>query len=246
MPEIHDVYRGMAPELEAMLSLLPKQHETKFCFNIVPNWQGNNELWQDHQLIDRLGSLTGLKILHGWTHSLGPGPMNWLLYGHDNRSEFGKLNKQENFERIRKGVLAFEKCFGDSPKWFCAPRWQQNRFTSDELYTRGFEGFMLRDQIITYKDGNVPLSAINFDEGERRVVIAIAEKFRNRAIRYHLSSGVPFRLALHPADLSNEKIRNQIDGFVQQLIGDGWKVLSIEQALNRWNANNESVRHAPV
>ena len=71
-----------------------------------------DSLWK---IAARLRALKGTQVLHGLTHSLGPDFLNWLLYGHDNRSEFARLSASENQERLKKGLAISRRIFAQQP-----------------------------------------------------------------------------------------------------------------------------------
>ncbi|MEI2685616.1 MAG: DUF2334 domain-containing protein [Cypionkella sp.] len=88
LPEIHDLHPGMAARIDPLLALLPHDARRVVAWSVVPDWQGRAPLTAHPGFCERLRGLEGDIVLHGLTHSLGPDWFNWVVYGHDNRSEF--------------------------------------------------------------------------------------------------------------------------------------------------------------
>lgn len=234
VPEIHDVYPGMEARLDEMLAVLSEEARRRVPLLVVPEWQGSAPLADAPALCAWLAGLPGEKVLHGWTHSLGPDFLNWLLYGHDNRSEFARLGKEEARERIFRGVAAMESALGAQPRWFCAPRWQQGAATKEVLREAGFRGYMLRSGYWLMSGETVPLSALCFDEGERRLRNALLRIPRQHTTRRRLARGTPFRLTLHPADPADPAAWAEVKALVARLEAEGWRALSHEEAIALW------------
>lgn len=179
--------------------------------------------------------MSGEKVLHGWTHSLGPDFLNWLLYGHDNRSEFARLSRTEAAERLAPALAAFRR-LGVKPRWFCAPRWQQSSGTRAALKDAGFEAYMLVDRLEFFSGLSVPLPALNFDEGDRKLRNRAMHFLREGRIGRLLAGSGPLRVALHPADVRDPVAWDQVGRLFARLEREGWTPLSLDQAVGRWAA----------
>lgn len=233
VPEIHDIYPGMETELDAMLGVLPTAARAVAALLIVPDWQGRAPVAADGAFGHRLARLPGEKVLHGLTHSLGSDFLNWLLYGHDNRSEFARLSKPEAAERIACGVEALHH-LGIAPRWFCAPRWQQSTGARAALEQAGLAGYMLHDSLELFSGASVPLPALNFDEGDRKLRNRVMHFLREGTIRRLLAGNTPFRVALHPADVRDPVAWDQVMRLFSRLHAEGWTPLSPDAAVERW------------
>ncbi|MEM6741756.1 MAG: DUF2334 domain-containing protein [Pseudomonadota bacterium] len=233
LPEIHDLAPHMAPRLDALLDLLPDAAREHVAWLAVPNWQDAEPLDAVPDFARRLRALAGTPVLHGWTHSLGPSFGNWLLYGHDNRSEFAPLGRAETERRIAQGRELSARAIGRSPTWFCAPRWQGNAHLDAVLRAQGFEGVMTRDGLTHFTLGARAVPALNFDEGARAVVNGVALLRRSGAIRRLLASRVPFRLALHPDDLTRPAVLRQIRHVIGRLEAEGWRPAGLDDIVGR-------------
>jgi predicted deacetylase len=233
VPEVHDIHPGMETELDAMLEVWPEMARRHLALLIVPDWQGRQPLAADPGFVERVSGLPGERVLHGWTHSLGPDFWNWLMYGHDNRSEFARLDGGGAAERISAGVDAFRIHFGSPPRWFCAPRWQQSRGTTEALRSAGFSGYMLRGSLQLFSGASARLPSLCFDEGERRLRTMIARGFRELTIDRLFRQGRPFRVTLHPDDVRDERTWRQVERLMARLDSEGWMPLGLGDAVAR-------------
>ena len=238
VPEIHDLSPMMGEVLDDMAGLFAPVAWSKIAYSIVPNWQNNYALDRHPDFAARLRALSGTPVLHGWTHSLGSDALNWLLYGHDNRSEFLGLDRQQTELRLALGQDMMTRSLGASPEWFCAPRWQQNLHLAPALQAQGFRGSLDRGAFTEFGKTPVPIAALNFDEGERAVKIALGAVARRFAIAGIFRSRRPFRMVLHPDDIRRPGTLAQIRLVLRRLSEEGWKPLSIDEAISLWRAGS--------
>ena len=241
VPEIHDLYPGSADRLGTLLDALPDKARDRAALLLVPYWQQQHRLESAGGFCRTLRDFPGDIVLHGWTHSLGFSWQDWLWCGHDNRSEFARLSESEATRRLMLGRGAFADAIGRAPRWFCAPRWQQNRAVTSALKTTGFFGFHLHNRVELCSGEKISLPALCFDEGERSLGIAIGRTLRTRTIRTLLKQGRPFRLTLHPTDMCYAKTWRQLTGLIARLNAEGWVPLSLDEALDRWRRTNTAV-----
>lgn len=232
LPEIHDLHPSMAGALEDLVALFPVEAQDKIAFSIVPDWMGQESLAVASDFAARLRALKGTPVLHGFTHSLGPEFLNWLLYGHDNRSEFARLSGAENQERLQKGLAIWAQALGSAPRWFCAPRWQQNPHLEPALAALGFRGCLTGRAISCYDGPSLPMDTLNFDEGARAVKIALGALARKAKVPRLLRAGQPFRFVLHPDDLTRPASLREIRQVLTRMKAEGWRPVSLEQALD--------------
>lgn len=234
LPEIHDLYPGMSPGADALAAEFPEGARERIAWSVVPNWQNRAHIAEADGYGEGLKRLPGTIVQHGWTHSLGADLLNWLFYGHDNRSEFRSLGRAEAEDRVAKGQQAFRAALGHAPRWFCAPRWQLSGPAEEALRAAGFHGHLAQGEIARYGADPVPMPALNFDEGERAPVRALAKPRRARLIRDLLAAERPFRLVLHPDDLRFAGVRAQVRETVAALRSEGWRPVGLDEALALW------------
>lgn len=231
LAEIHDVRPGMRPELDELVTMLPADARDRVAYSVVPNWQDQGAIGAEDPCAAELRARPGTMVLHGWTHSLGPDLVNWLLYGHDNRSEFRRLSEDEAARRLALGREALSAALGQAPEWFCAPRWQLGPQAGAALRKAGFRGHLGRRAITDFARGRLTWPALNFDEGERAWRTALANRLREPALRRLLRRGRPFRIVLHPNDALEPATRAQIAGFTAALVREGWRAVGLDEAL---------------
>lgn len=236
VPEVHDLYPSVTPAPEAMFAVFPDAARGRIAHSVVPDWQGRDPIGADPDFSGKILAEGGTVVLHGLTHSLGPSFLDWLVYGHDNRSEFRTQSEAAAKARIETGIAAFRGSFGAAPRWFCAPRWQESAGTVAALKALGFTGILSRTAIRRFRAPDVPIRPLNFDEGERSLPIALAMRRRTKAIARILRGETPFRLVVHPHDLLHARTRAQLTGFIADLDRRGWQALSLDEALARWDA----------
>lgn len=229
LPEIHDLQPGMADRLDQMLTAFPEPARPFIAWSVVPNWLGTAPLTAAPDFLARIKELPGLKILHGWTHEQGRNWINWLLYGHENRSEFAGLNTAATEDRIARGEAMFEAAGLDRPRWFCAPRWAPSASLDRVLAARGYHGILARDRIKLFDKAPLRLPPLNFDEGERAFKTVPGRMLREGVIAGLLRRKAPFRLVLHPDDLDHPATFTQFERTVRRLEGEGWRPVGLEQ-----------------
>jgi predicted deacetylase len=155
------------------------------------------------------------------------------MYGHDNRSEFARLNSEQAAARISAGVGAFETHFGFAPRWFCAPRWHQSRDAKEALRSAGFSGYMLRGSLQVFSGASAGLPSLCFDEGERRLRSMVARGLRELTIERLFRRGRPFRITLHPDDVRDGPTWRQVERVMARLSDEGWTPLGLDEAVAR-------------
>ncbi len=231
LAEIHDLHPGMGRRLDALLEALPPDARQTAVLLVVPNWREREPLHQHRDFVRRLRALPGEKVLHGYTHSLGPSLWNHLYFGTENHSEFLHATRRAAEHRIAQACRIYEQCFDRRPRWFCGPRWQQSRATERALRLAGLAGYMRQDRIVEFAGQAHDIPAICFDEGARRWKQAAARALRERAIRKLVQRGALFRLTLHPSDVDYPRTWKQLTDLIFSLQHDGWKPVSLEEAL---------------
>lgn len=226
----------MAPMLEDMIAAFPVAARAHMVHLVVPNWQAHAPLEGDPGFAARLRELEGTMVLHGWTHSAGADLANRVFYGHDNRSEFARLDATETRRRLAQGKAMLHRCLDQPPRWFCAPRWQGNRHLETALHALDFQGVMTLRGLNDLQGRQMALPALNFDNGGRAVMIALAQALRHVQIRSLLARRRPFRLVLHPDDLSRPMVIAQFRRLVRQLEDEGWQPLGLDAFAARMKA----------
>ena len=222
VPEIHDVSSDGSDQLGAMLALLPLDAQAVAPLLVVPRWRDGQPIAECRELVAQLADLGGEKVLHGFTHSLGPSTWNWLMYGTENESEFARCTQEVAVNRLRTACTLFGEAFGYAPRWFCAPRWHEGRETTRALQQVGIRARMLRT-CYDMGETQLPIEALWFDDGARAVTRAVARQVRLRRLSRILAERRPFRLVLHPRDASDARTCHEIRELLARLRSDGWQ-----------------------
>lgn len=228
LPEIHDLHPGMTDRLETMRMAFPEAARDHIVYSVVPNWMGEAPVDKNPDFIRLIKSLPGVLALHGWTHSQGSDFVNWLLYGHENRSEFLGRDRPTTEALVDQGLAMFKAAGLPRPRWFCAPRWHPSDSLSDVLFERGFEG-NLDGRGLEYAHTTLPVPPLNFDEGERQWKIRPGRVLRAGLIARLMKAERCFRLVLHPDDLDHPKTFAQFQRTVSRLEANGWTPVSLAQ-----------------
>lgn len=231
LPEIHDVHPGMERELDRLLEVLPEEARPLSSLLVVPDWSGRHPLSAHPAFSSRLRDFPGEKVLHGLTHSLGRDWWNTLAYGTENHAEFAALKAADAHERLSRGRRLFEDALGETPTWFCAPRWQQSAAVCEVLGQMGFQGYMLAGRYQAIDGARLSLPAICFDDGGLAWRRSAGRLQRAVMIRRWLAHGTPFRLTLHPNDLLDPKTWAQVIGLMTSLVENGWSPLAFHPSL---------------
>lgn len=231
LPEIHDVHPGMEPELDRLLAALPAEAQPLALLLVVPNWFGKFPLAKFPKFVDRLKNLPGEKVLHGFTHTLGRDWWNTICYGTENHAEFAALSQTAAHDRLEQSTKMLTDALGQKPRWFCAPRWQQNAAARSALAALGFHGCMLSGRCETFSGRRFDMPAICFDDGGLAWRHAGGRLHRGWLIRRWLAHDTPFRLTLHPNDLADPKTWRQATELIATLQERGWKPLAFTDAL---------------
>lgn len=233
LPEIHDHAPLIGAVSDDLVAAFPLAARACIAHSVVPNWQGAWPLDAHADYASKIKSLGGDLVLHGYTHSLGEDWVNKVLYGHDNRSEFASLTQDEAAKRLDAGIDMFTRVFGSAPRWFCSPRWQDGRHLAGLLAARGFTGWLGRNAIHRIGQPLVPIAPLNFDEGPLRWRELAGLALRRGQIRRILTTRAPFRMVLHPDDLSRPDTLRQVRQVMATLETEGWQPMSLAQYLGR-------------
>lgn len=229
LPEIHDIHPGMADRLDRLTELFPEDAREHIAWSIVPDWHGAYPLAGDPSFSKRVAALPGIHVLHGLTHTKGPDLLNWLLYGHENRSEFAGLTRRQTEEKLDRGLAIFAGAGLARPTWFCAPRWMPSAHLDTALAARGFTGVLARHGLTLFGGHTRPVPPLNFDEGAREWKIAPGRMLRENQIARLLREKNPFRFVIHPDDLDHPKTLAQIARTLARMTRTGWTPISLEE-----------------
>jgi predicted deacetylase len=229
LPELHDVHPGTLRDMASLLALLPPAAQRCAAVLAVPRWMGGEPVEADPACVAWLRERAGRVVLHGLTHAAPPSLWSVALAGSRNDAEFARARLGDAETMIATGRAALARTVGRQPEWFCAPRWEQRDETAAALCEAGFRGWMLRDRLVLATGRTLPVPALWFDDGERAWVRLAARARRARRTARLLSERAPFRLALHPRDLSAPGVLHEIRELLGTLDAEGWTPASLDE-----------------
>lgn len=199
---------------------------------LTPHWEEHSGSASWPELLEKYIPEGSQIILHGLTHRAPPSLWDRLVFGENWGSEFKKLPEKTAFTRLSEGKSRIESLTGQPVGWFCAPRWEQSRGTVCALQALGFNGYFTRTRIIPFKGSPVIMPAISFDHGLRKWVAAVNRHARLFMISRVLKREKPFRLALHPRDMEDPAVLEELAGLNRRLASSGWSNLSFRKLLS--------------
>jgi predicted deacetylase len=227
-PELHDASPANRDALARMLDCLDDRARAVAAVLVVPDWGGMAPIDADPEFAATVRALAGPRVLHGLTHTIGRTLWDHVWYGTSDEGEFARLGRAEAHARLRDAVRRYAQALGEQPTWFCAPRWRASGGTLEALDALGIRGVMHRDRCTLPSGETVHVPALWFDDGRRPWTRAGASVLRARIRARLLAERRPFRLALHPRDVADVRVRREIASLLARLASDGWEPRSID------------------
>jgi hypothetical protein len=206
---------------------------------VVPGpWREGN-LLADTPFIEWLSTTMNKShevVLHGWSHTIDhrnrPGALHALAGQFVARGcqEFWGITEAEAHVRLQKGLSTLAQ-LGYSPSGFIAPGWMTSSAAVRAVTEIGFDyltsHFHVRDLVL----GNQHFTPVvcqrpgSLSSG----VIAHATKYLAVILR---SLNLPLRVAVHPDDLHDPRLRNAILHVVDRAIADGYQSVTYERFIS--------------
>ena len=206
---------------------------------VVPGPWRNGNLLTDTPFIEWLG-LTMNKshevVLHGWSHTIDhrdrPGVFRALAGEFVARGcqEFWGLTETEAHSRLQKGLSTLAQ-LGYAPAGFIAPGWMTSQAAVRAVTEIGFDyltsHFHVRDLVIgsQYFAPVVCQRPGSWSSG----AIAHATKFLAGTLR---AFNLPLRVAVHPDDLHDSRLRKSILQIIDRAIADGYQSVTYERFIS--------------
>lgn len=228
IPELHDISARPGCGPGPMLAMLPPRARDLAALLVVPDWGGRHPIRAGSSLARELSDLPGEKVLHGLSHLRGPSLPHRLLLGTDDEAEFATCREEDARFRLATATRIFSDALGALPSWFCAPRWSESAATMYVLREMPLKGLMHRSgYTVRSPSGDtirrITIDAAWFDDGARWPPRLAGAARRILNLRRLLRERRPFRLVLHPRDLTYSTSRRAIRALVERLCVDGWE-----------------------
>ncbi len=206
---------------------------------VVPGPWRNQNLLTDTSFIEWLSTTMNRShevVLHGWSHTIDhrdrPGALRALAgqFAARGCQEFWGLTETEAHVRLQKGLGTLAQ-LGYSPAGFIAPGWMTSPAVVQAVTEIGFDyltsHFHVRDLVVGthYFAPVVCQRPGSWSSG----AIALATKYLATFLR---SVNLPLRVAVHPDDLHNPRLRNTILHVVDRAIADGYQSVTYERFIS--------------
>lgn len=232
LPELHDIHPGSYRSTASILSFLSPGVRDALSLLIVPCWGGKEPVDEGTPILRLIHPLPGERILHGYSHCRPNSIVNRLWFGTDHHGEFDGLEASDATTRIMLGLSAFERAGLPRPRFFCAPRWIQSKATADVLFELGFTGFMDRRGYRTRDGVRRAIPAVFFDTGRRRWNTLCHFLATRLYLNFLMATERPFRLALHPTDAEDKRVKRFLARLFRRLEREGWRAAHIGEVIN--------------
>ena len=215
---------------------------------VVPGPWRNGNLLADTPFIEWLSTTMNKShevVLHGWSHTIDhsdrPGIFRGLAGQFVARGcqEFWGLTETEAHVRLQKGLSTLAQ-LGYSPSGFIAPGWMTSPAAIRAVREIGFDyltsHFHVQDLVVgTHHFAPVVCQRPG---SWSSVAIAHATKYFAGFLR---SVNLPLRVAVHPDDLHDFRLRNAILDVVDQAIADGYQSVTYETFISNSRFSHQVV-----
>ena len=206
---------------------------------VVPGPWRNGDLLVDTPFIEWLSTTMNKShevVLHGWSHTIDhrdrPGVFRALAGQFVARGcqEFWGLTETEAHVRLQKGLSTLAQ-LGYSPAGFIAPGWMTSPAAVQAVTEIGFDyltsHFHVRDLVVgtQYFAPVICQRPGSWSSG----VIALATKYFAGFLRL---INLPLRVAVHPDDLHDSRLRKSILTIIDQAIADGYQSVTYERFIS--------------
>ena len=241
---LHDVAPASAEASRRWMELFDERGLSVSMLVVPGPWRDGN-LLTDTSFIEWLSITTNKShevVLHGWSHTIDhrdrPGALHALAGQFVARGcqEFWGLTEAEAHVRLHKGLSTLAQ-LGYSPSGFIAPGWMTSSAAVRAVTEIGFDyltsHFHVRDLVLGNQHCQRPGS---LSSG----VIAHATKHLAVILR---SLNLPLRVAVHPDDLHDPRLRNAILHVVDRAIADGYQSVTYERFISNSRYSHDA---APV
>jgi predicted deacetylase len=186
-------------------------------------------------------------VLHGYCHSVDPSFRHSPVRGFIGKllgrgcEEFWSLPFTEAKRRLQLGVDAL-RVHGFSPRGFVAPGWLMSPDTYLALKSIGFEYTTTHYGIITVSD-LTSTRVITLSQRPQSILSKMGIAVNYVASTAFIKSKKDFRLAVHPNDLINKRVRDSNIRIIQKAMNHGYDISTYGQKIDGRLESSQSLVH---
>lgn len=246
---LHDVAPASAEASRRWMELFDERGLSVSMLVVPGPWRDGN-LLTDTSFIEWLSTTMNKShevVLHGWSHTIDhrdrPGALRALAGQFIARGcqEFWGLTEAQAHVRLQKGLSTLAQ-LGYSPSGFIAPGWMTSPAAVRAVTEIGFDyltsHFHVRDLVV----GTQHFAPVVCQRPGSLSSGAIAHAIKYLAVALR-SLNLPLRVAVHPDDLHDSRLRNTILQIVDQAIADGYQSVTYERFVSNSRYSHDA---APV
>ena len=235
---LHDVAPASAEASRRWMELFDERGLSVSMLVIPGPWKNGN-LLADTPFIEWLGTTMNKShevVLHGWSHTIDhrdrPGVFRSLAGEFVARGcqEFWGLTEAKAHSRLQMGLTTLAQ-LGYAPAGFIAPGWMTSPAAVRAVTEIGFDyltsHFHVQDLVIGHRYF-APV-VCQRPESWSSGAIAHATKYLAKFLR---SVNLPLRVAVHPDDLHDSRLRNAILHVIDRAIADGYQSVTYERFIS--------------
>lgn len=184
-------------------------------------------------------------VLHGWTHEFEKKVADssrssrfgsFLARG---CHEFFNLDTDEAAERLHLGLHALGKV-GFAPSGFIAPGWLMSKEVRYELHEIGLDYTNNHAFVIDLVRSQEIFAPVVCQRPDTKWSGFIA-KATVALAKLLMFARLPLRVAIHPQDLADARLRNAILLIIDTAVAHGYKSLTYEQFIDQTRVSQQAV-----
>jgi predicted deacetylase len=242
---LHDVAPGSAETSRRWMELFDERNLAVSLLVIPGHWNGT-ELLADEQFQNWLALNSGSKheiVLHGLHHQMIEEPRNSSLKSISGRlfargcQEFWALSKADAKVLINDGLDKLSS-LGYKPSGFIAPGWLASTGTKQAISEIGFSyttSHLLISDLLFEKRHFAPVICQRPNAPTTRVVMLMTTLLAEILMALRL----PLRIAVHPEDLHDAKLRKRILKIISRAVVNGYQSITYDQFVSNTHKRNK-------
>jgi predicted deacetylase len=229
---LHDVAPATAEASRRWMELF-EERNLGISLLVVPGpWRGKR-LSSETSFTNWLNNIVGEKhevVLHGWMHAVDAGTKSARFRNLSGNvmargcQEFWNLDQAEAERRLKLGLETLRQ-FGHSPTGFIAPGWMASSQAKQATNKMGFEYTTTHLQICDFVTDRKHLAPVVCQRPNALTSGLIANATKALA-KVLTTTSSTLRVAVHPDDIRDPRLRNAIFRIIDQAIAHGYTSLT--------------------